>query len=497
MKNRTQRTRSGPPLAALALASTLFGCAQIAGVEMPELSARASRSETRGADASEPAGGAVGDEDKQNTDSHAEGIEVTDVLDFGTVGCASERIERLLVANKTDKPRTYKVLMPSDAPFATDFPLEGMIPPNDHVAIPIVARPTWSGEAKANVVVTSGSSFATVPVGVIGAGATLEWMSTSADIGETPLDTEGTTRVRLRNTGLRPAAITAFAGVTSDFVATPGQLTIAPDSDAEIEVKLTKGNAPTATLSTTLAPVADGLCAPAPPVTVTGQRVNTTVTVSGAGWGKRDCNSEPLDTRAVVVRNYSNRNVLWSLLTSPSRFALQGGTMAGTTPASSNGTTPGTTNITFRAPPLGADPVPITETIRIAIDPLSGGDRLVHEATLSVDVRGAVVAIAPTALTFRARKGESSKSESFTITNTGNETASLAWAFLRTAGGPAWLGNPQRTSTSAGRTTTVALRYQPSTDPPNTAQLTPARSGGGRICNPAALDVVRMTGAEP
>lgn len=496
MTRGRQRRLSRSPFAVLALASTLFGCAQIAGVEMPELASRSDRAEPRSADADEPAGGAVGEEEKQNTDSHAEGIQVTDVLDFGTVGCGADRIENLVVANQTDKPRTYKVLMPSDAPFATDFPLEGMIAPRDHIVIPVVARPTWSGDAKANIVVTSEASFATVPVGVVGAGATLEWMSTSADIGETPLDTEGTTRVRLRNTGLRPAAITGFDGATNDFVATPGQLTIEAGSDAEIEVKLTKGNTSTsAALTTTLAPVAAGLCAPAPALTVTGRRVDTTVTVSGADWGKKDCGTEPADTRAVVVRNYSNRSVRWTLLTPPSRFTLQGA-MAGTAPSSSYGS-PGTANITFRARPLDADPAPVTETVTIAIEPTSGGDRVLYHATLRVDVRGAVIAVAPTDLTFRAKKGESSKSESFTITNTGNETASLAWTFRRTAGGPAWLGNPQSTSTRAGRTTSVALRYQPSTAPPNTATLTPSRSGGGKICNPDALSVVTMSGAEP
>ncbi|MBX3220271.1 MAG: hypothetical protein KF795_07100 [Labilithrix sp.] len=488
-----QRRPRTPWLAAIALASTLFACAQIAGVEAPDLDPRSSRPEPRAEGTDEPETGAIGEAEKNNTDSNAEGIEVTPpVLDFGTVVCRESKVVNLVVVNKTERPRPYEVVMPPDAPFTSDFPLKGWIAPRDHITVPIVALPTVSGDAKANIIVTSEASFATVPAGVIGAGATLEWMTSIADIGETPLNTEGTTRVRLRNTGVRAATITGFAGVTPDFVAAPAPLSIAAGADDEVELKLTKGGAATGKLNATLQPIAAGLCAPAPALDVTGQRVNTTVTVSGADWGKKDCDTTPSDTRDVVVRNYSNREVAWTLMAPPTSFDLQG-PMSGVAPPSSNGTTPGTANIRFKSQALSANPGLVTETIAVMLAP-NGGTPTTESVTLRVDVRGAVIKISPTELSFVAKKNASSPTKAFTITNTGNETASLAWSFLRTAGGPAWVGNPQSTSTGAQKTTSVGLSYRPSTDPPNTAELTPTRSGGGKICNAGGLAKVKMTG---
>ena len=488
---------------ALGAAGALIACAQLAGLESPE--DRVTPEDAPRASApSEPTSGAVGDEDKDNTDSNAEDIDVSPVLDFGTVGCGDEQTANLVVTNKSDKDRTYSVVIPEGAPFHTSAALEGTLPANGNVVLPIVARPTVSGESKANIVVTSGSSFATVPAGVIGAGATLEWMTATADIGDTPLNTEGTTKAKLKNTGVRPATITGFDGVTADFVASPSQLVIAPNVEAEIEVTLTKGSTPTSKLSTTLVPIVPAsLCAPAPPVNVSGQRVNTTVTVSGADWGKQDCNSAPTAARNVVVRNYSNKEVKWTITAPPTRFTLGSAATTGIVPpATDNGAVPGAAEIPFKAPELGAEPKPLTDSVTVRIEstagpPLaapSGGD---HTVPLRVDVRGAVVAIAPTQLAFVARRGQSSSTKVFSITNTGNEPAVLAWTFARTAGGPAWVGTPQSTSTSPGKTTNVGIRYQPSTAPPNTATLTPSRAGGGAICNPAGLAIVTMSGSEP
>ena len=491
-------------LAVVAVATGLFACADLAGLNFSEGASSStddvkSRSKERD---DGPETGALGGDEKANTDSHVEGMDVTSALDFGTVGCGNERVEQLVISNKGDKPRDYVVVMPDDAAFSTDAALKGTLAAEETVVLPIVVRPTISGETKANIVVTSGSSFATIPAGVIGAGATLEWMTAVAAIGDTLFTAEGTTKAKLRNTGTRAATVSGFEGLTSNFKAGPTGITVAPNAEAEVELVLTRGISTSGLLSATIKPTADGLCAPAPPVTVTGRRVNNTVTVSGADWGKKDCNASPTDSRNVVVRNYSNASVRWTLETPPTFFSIEGPT-TGIVPASTNnGISPGIVNVPFKASALGATPRLIEETLKIKIESateiplptLSGG---VHDVTLRVDVRGAVIAISPTSLAFVARRGGTAPTQSFRITNTGNETASLGWDFERTAGGPAWTGNPQSTSTSAGSSTTVRIGYQPSTDPPNTATLTPSRLSGAKICNPEALTPVTLTGSEP
>lgn len=497
---RFDGARLAPRLALVLAAAALVACAQIAGLQAPDEASIDPA--TKAGRPDEPRTGAVGNEDKANTDSNAEDIAVTHVLDFGTVGCGDERTENLVVTNRSAEPRSYAVLLPEGAPFHTSAALEGMLPANGNVVVPIVARPTAAGEAKVNVVVTSGASFATVPAGVIGAGATLEWMTASADIGDTPLNTEGTTKARLKNTGVRAATVTGFLGIDVNFTASPTQLVLAPDAEADIELTLTKGGTATNKLTATFTPIATGLCAAPLPVTVSGQRVNTNVTVSGADWGKQDCNSTPTATRNVVVKNYSNKPLTWTVTAPPTRFALQGALTGTVPPSPDNGSVPGTADIPFKAPELGAEPGVLTDSVTVKVESTSGATLAAvpggeYTVPLHVDVRGAVLAIAPTELTFVARQGYRSATKVFSITNTGNEPAALAWTFQRTAGGPAWIGNPQSTSTSAGRTTNVGISYQPSTAPPNTATLTPSRAGGGKICNPAGLAVVSLSGTEP
>ncbi|HEY8075388.1 MAG TPA: choice-of-anchor D domain-containing protein [Labilithrix sp.] len=440
-------------------------------------------------------------------DSNAQDIDSPETqtgLDFGEVGCGVDSAPKsITIVNKTNAPRPYQMVLEDGSVFQPLDPkaMSGTVPVGDPLVIKMIAAPKLSGGAKSNVVVASGSSFVQIALSVSGAGAALEWETATADIGEAPLDNDVTTVVKLKNTGTRAASITGFTGTTSDFVASAPS-SIAPGQDADVTFKLVAGAMQSSVLTTTMTPQAGGLCAVAPSIAVSGQRVDTTVTVAGADWGKQPCTTTPTSTQDVVVKNYWTHPITWTIAT-PSIFTLGSGVTSGTV-AAKDGTGPGVANITFKAPPLGAVPKPITEAIKLTVHgsgatlpPPADGD---HVVNLTVDVRGAVLAITPSTLDFNATT-KSSDQQSFKITNTGNEVAWLYWRYQRTAGGPAWTGLPQETGTNpGGGSTTWRIGYQPSTAPPNTATLSPqddsSYMGGGRICNPSVLGAITLQGHE-
>lgn len=453
--------------------------------------------EDHGSEGADHAAGAT------STDSNATGIAVAVAsVDFEHVSCNTESApQSIVVANTTSVARPFSVLMPEGTPFTSNDPLSGTLPADGHVTVKVFAKPTVAGTVKANITVTSGSSFVIVPVGVVGVGGALEWSTQLADIGDTPVTTDGTTKVFLKNTGTADATVTRFATLTpsgSPFSAGPDNLAIRAGGQSEVTLTLAKG-LPSAKLSEGLRPVAEGLCAAAPIMTVTGQRVVNTLTVTGADWGKRDCNTTTSEERAVVVRNYASKPLRWTVKTAPTRYRLVGAS-TGIVDVG-NGTTPGEANIAFTAPAFGSTLGPLTETVTVAIENYNGsnleapviGER---QVALRSDVRGAIVALSTTELTFVADIG-SSTTQPLVIRNTGNEMASLTWAFARTAGQPAWTGLPSTTLTLNGLTSTIMLGYTPTGDPPNAATLTPSRNGGAKICNPGELAVVTVKGLKP
>ncbi len=516
-KSSLARSSFAPHLGITVLAFSLFACAQIAGLEepidmpvpAPERGVPARDTSPRPTDAK---GGLDGDEKKNTDDGDSGDLGVAQPsLDFQTVGCGVAQGKNLTLINKGDKPIPYEVVMPeSFAPdekpvFTVIDRQTGTIPAKSHVTVEIAALPRIAGQVKGNVVVTSGAKYVTVPVGVVGVGATLEWASSTADIGETRTDTDGITKVKLKNVGTGTAKIDSFSGMTADFKATGPvmPLEIPVDGEAEITFTLTKGSMAGMLLSTNIKPNASGLCTAAPAIAVSGRRISSDVIVSGADWGKRDCYTNPTDTRSILIKNYFNKEVTWTVPT-PGTFTLANGVTTGTVPAAV-GTTPGTVNIPYKPPALQG-PVPVTESVKVNItgEGLGAPGAGDHDVALKVDVRGALVELVPVdaSLSFKAAQG-GSDSEAYQIKNTGNEPAWLAWSFKRTNGPAAWADLPQETYTDAARTTNELIRYQPTgyaeDGSANTATLTPAqRNGSKKICNAdTALKVVNLTGNKP
>ena len=234
------------------------------------------------------------------------------------------------------------------------------------MTVKVFAKPTLAGIVNANVVVTSGASFVTVPVGVVGIGGVLEWATATADIGDTPYATDGTKTILLKNTGTADATVTGFTTKyeSSPFSASPNSFTILARDSSAVTLKLARGSTTVSPLSDELKPKAAGLCMAAPPkVTVTGRRVNNTVTVSGADWGMRDCNSTTSDRGNVLVRNYSFAALTWSLKTPlPTIYKLAPGALV---------------NLGFTAPSTADSRATLTPT-------RNGGGTICNPAALTV-----------------------------------------------------------------------------------------------------------------
>jgi hypothetical protein len=492
---------------------SLFACAQIAGLEDPRPASTSKRSKNATSTPAAP-GDALGAQEKGNTDDNNEAdFEVkTPSIDFQSVTCNKDSVRELILRNKTGNSREFEVRIPEGAPFGfVDAPysrtFKAHMPVNQLMSVKLVARPTTAGDVTENILVVSGTSFATVPVGVKGVGGKLEWAVTTADIGNTPFNTEGTTKATLKNVGTADVEIDDFdvVGSLGEFTAGPKDFVL-PANGGEREVTLSlasKATSPGVKLTANVTPKAEGLCAVAPPVTVTGTRVDTKITLTGADWGKKDCSSGPSGQKSVVVKNYSPNPVKWKLKGSTQTFTLAGGDSNGTVPGAS-GANPGQVSIPFNGPSIPSTLGAITENVTVTVEPMQGGPPLPppsggdHTVTLRVDVRGAILAIQPTALDFTANDGQSDQ-DTFKIVNTGNERARLVWTFTRTSGEPAWLDLPQSTLTDTGQQTPRTVTYRP-TNGPSTATLQPAESrqnGAGKICNPEALQIVSLVGAQP
>jgi hypothetical protein len=471
------------------LAIATVACTAIAGVRDPDPIAKSSKR-----DAGSPTSG----------DSNATDIAVTvDSLDFGNVACGASTTVNLVVVNNSDQDRPYTIERQSDdSPFTSSKPT-GTIPARDKVDVPLTVTPTVGGQVKNNIVVTSGNEFVTVPVTVVGQGAALDWAMSSVDLGETPLGTDGTAQVSLHNSGSAAAKIAGFSGANNDFDVTPSAATIQPGQDASFTVTLKANATPTPTpISTTIIPNVTGLCTAAPMLVARGSRVDTTVTVTGGDWGKQACNTSP-PTRDVVIKNYYAGELKWSV-TPTTKFKLNGGATTGPLPrgtigaVAGTGTTPGQITLTYKAPPTGATPAPITEDITVAVtlpngQPIPGATPINHPITLQIDVRGSIVALSASSLDFATDKNGQS-SNTFKISNSGNEQAWIVWGYQR-SGGPAWTGIPQQTFTNPSGTTTVDIGYTPSDSPPDGATLTPfVAQGSWNICNISSLSKVTLTG---
>lgn len=498
------RPEIGLQLLGAVAALSLFACAQLAGLDDRDDADIVSEPK-----AVQPSERANEPDAEKKVDQNAEDLSVSQAdVEFGSVVCQTEsKRTELVINNRSDKGRKFTVTIPEDAPFGIDGAvgnvLTGDLWAKGTAKVSLYAKPNTSGLTKATAVVASNGAFINVPLGVNGTGAELEWGTELAEVGETPLNTDGTLKVVLKNKGTSPAFVKKFDFQTagSPFSVSPSTLTIQPKTETELTVKLAKGSSVSGLLTNKVTPDAFGQCSAPPGVQVTGQRVDTSVTVSGADFGRQPCNTTPSGQKGIVIKNYYNKPVKWTLKTTPTKYTLASGAATTGSVEPATGSTPSTATIRFNAPPLGTTLGTLEEEVTVTIENTPGsqlpanalGDKKVK---LRTDVRGVLISVNATAFTFTAKIDASAKND-FKVINQGNETAKINWDFTRTAGDPAWSNLPGTTTTYGPGTTTTKITYSPTGAPPNTAKLVPVQNGGYKICNPQNLPAeIKLTGTD-
>jgi hypothetical protein len=251
-------------------------------------------------------------------------------------------------------------------------------------------------------------------------------------------------------------------------------------------------------LDVTMTPIVDGgACGAIPSIEAKADLANLDVTIGAADFAKQDCQSSPPLTKAITITNYSTSAITATAgpLAAGSAFAFAGASTANV-PAGS-AASPTTGSIMLRLNKLG-NPGLVTETVPVTISglpPPSGGPR---SADARVDVRGAVLAFAPSSLAFTSTcvggKNCSKPTLPFDVTNSGNESIYiLGWNVNGTQGnGNAW--RPPGGTTMAVGTTTLNVTFAPRDSGNYGATIKPQPGFfTSALCNPTIVETLTGT----
>lgn len=437
---------------ALAVASLTVGaaaCAQIVGLEEPDLAPAA----------------AVGEEPAP--DATADDIEVTPpAIDFGPVTCGAEptNVPPIVIRNKGTTTPRYSVQIPEGSAFELRGPLTGEIAPGAVVTIGVAARPNVPGDNATDVIVSVGSTLAQIALKAFGEGGRLEITPSVADLGAVRRENGGSLEVAFTNTGTKPLALVGLDSTSPEFDATwagePAPLALAPGAPQNVTAKLAIGD-DSAPLTAELTPRLDGAYCGKPPILpVKGQRVNLDVTISRVDFGNHYCNTTPTLQQDVVISNYTPSTLSYTAALrsgASSAFTIVSGATG--TLAAGTSQTPTTKAVRLGLKPVGAKLGAITEDVDITVNGVPAPSGGVRTVTASASVRGIVLTVNPSSATGFTRY----QKRTIGFTNSGNEPLSLGSSFSRTAGTvqkPAWVFSWPG-SLGAGATRSGSLEFRP------------------------------------
>jgi hypothetical protein len=421
-------------------------------------------------------------------------------IDFGDVPCQTEAVAKLIsIHNKSTAATSYKVVIPDGTAFRIDGALEGSVPAGGVVTLRVFAKPGTAGANTTDLVISAGNAVQTIHPKARGTGATMELLPTLVSFGDVRMQSGGgPIDVEVVNRGTAPITFSAFE-TSAEFAVALGvpQLRIDPEGKAIVKATLKPGVESAAPLQAILKPVlTQTLCGQPPVLTLTGKRVNSSVTLSSGDFGRQNCTANP--SREITVSNYSPSLLTYTAsLAAVTAFTITSG--ASGSLAAGNTNTPTLAKITVQAKPFGTNLTPIAEDLTVNIVGIAAPEGGMRKVPLKVDVRGAIVTFTPQEIRNFTSDGVTTDTKTFNALNTGNEPIYLYWIFARTAGGAAWTYNPP-SSISPAQTRSGVVGFKPTTQGLNEARLTPFRGtniygGGGVSCTP--LNAIVLQGTKP
>gem|GEM_PF-4136190 len=448
----------------------LVGCGQIAGLEEAYATAR-------------PAGGS----------SVVEGsVEITtSKLDLGDVTCGTEGKKQFLLLNHGEAAVAYKLRPLDPEAVRLSVPLEGRVEAGAALDVEVFVKPAAAADITTEILVEA-PVLAHIAVSARGVGAALSLEKSLADFGEVRMNDTARVEVGVKNTGTRATDVTKFDGETADYKllwpGMPTPLHLEPGESKPLTIELQKGPASTTDVTTTVAPVASGLCGRAPTVPARAKRINGDITLGTAEWDRVNCGTAP-GTRNVVITNYSPKKVTWTAsfpATPPPAFTFVGGTENGTVDEAPVGGS--RTGIITLAVNDFATPGVRDQTVQVTLT--AGTDAPVtRTAKAHIEVRGALVTFDPAALTFSSN-GTTTDSKTFKLKNVGNQTLTVPVAGESTNDNDAWSVNFPFT-VPAGGEVTGSVSFRSSGASSGTITLDKNLLDGAVYCNPKATLAVK------
>jgi hypothetical protein len=439
-------------------------------------------------------------------------LEVTpDTIDVGPVGCGSSKAAAvpIRITNKGTVLATYEVSLAEGTAFALDGTLKGDLAPGGEAVVPVSVKPTALGASSAVVSVRVGPISKIIAIEAQGMGPALAIAPSIADFGEVRAKSGGTLDVELKNTGTEKLVVRSFSGGGGGLSISLGSpsdagLTVFPGSTSKVTLSLAPGAAGSTPQATFTPVIEDTICGTVPSVTAKAALVNRDVLFTVADFDKQGCGATPTVTKDIVVTNYSSSALAINAATPGSGSVFSIPQPSVTVPKAASESTPGTGKLTVALKTLPTTLAEVSETVNLsvtgtpALAPPDGGERTTKAR---VDVRGVVIAYSPSSLSFETNCYFSNRygrwvcqqsSKNFSVSNTGNETATLAWDYERTTGFPSWRYNPPG-SIGANGNASGKIEYAPQDPGESTAKLTPRVTSQWPSCSPPP--VLTFTGS--
>lgn len=350
------------------------------------------------------------------------GVTITPAnVDFQKAVCGTQQSFKISIKNGTATANTYTVAIPPSEVFVLDGAdatgmVKGDLPAHGVGTVTLKATSSKPGRVSADVTVTVGAETTTLNAALetLGAGLVFDPPTVSfSAIRENVASADSI--VTLRNDGNDPITIQAFTNAP-DF-ATPKDIMLAAGASITQSFKMTPGTAGSV-LTQQAVPVVQGEhCGPIPTITLSGQRVNTNVTVSPGQLelGSPPCNGSTVGIKqTITLSNYSTLGPATFTVKPPTGSRFTYSALTGNIPQAPNATTPGVATVDVGIASIGNTPQDVTEALTVST---VGDVSKDWPIKTHFKVVGAVVTLGKTSVDLR-----NNTYTEVPITNTGNVT---------------------------------------------------------------------------